>query len=76
MNTVLVQELLRYNSLLSVIHSSLQDIQKATRGLVVMSAELEAMFDSMIVGKVCTNYMNHRDATPQSIVRKLIKGHY
>lgn len=64
MNTVLLQELLRYNSLLSVIHTSLHDIQKATRGLVVMSAELEAMFDSMIVGKVCINYMIRNDASP------------
>lgn len=52
MNTVLVQELLRFNRLISVIRSSLQDMQKAIKGLVVMAADLEDVFDSMMVGKV------------------------
>ena len=53
MNTVLVQELIRFNRLIQVVRTSLIDIRKAIKGLVLMSAELEDMFDSMMVGKVC-----------------------
>jgi dynein heavy chain len=52
MNTVLRQELIRFNRLTSVVRSTLQNIQKAMKGLVVMSSDLEDVFNSMIVGKV------------------------
>ncbi|CAM9264903.1 unnamed protein product [Hapterophycus canaliculatus] len=47
MNTVLVQELQRYNNLTVVIRATLKEVQKALKGLVVLSAELEAMGNSM-----------------------------
>nr|WAW84833.1 axonemal dynein heavy chain reconstructed 1 [Halisarca dujardinii] len=52
MNTVLRQELIRFNRLTTVVRSTLRSIQKALKGLVVMSADLEDVYNSMIVGKV------------------------
>ncbi|CAB3241783.1 unnamed protein product [Arctia plantaginis] len=47
LNTVLLQESMRYNRLLGVIKSSLRDLLKALKGLVVLSEALENMGDSL-----------------------------
>lgn len=52
MNTVLTQELMRFNGLLSVVKKSLVDIRKAIKGEVVMSLELESLGNSMVKGWV------------------------
>ena len=40
-------QVIRYNRLLKVIHSSLNDLKKALKGQVVMSQALETMFNSL-----------------------------
>ncbi|WP_411023351.1 hypothetical protein, partial [Salmonella sp. s51228] len=47
MNTVLVQEAIRYNKLLAVILQTLKDLLKALKGLVVMSQQLEDLSISL-----------------------------
>ena len=52
MNTVLKQELIRFVKLTSTMRSSLKQLQLAMKGLVVMSAELDAVAGSMAIGVV------------------------
>jgi len=43
MNTVLVQECIRYNKIVRVMRRSLVDLRKALKGLVVMSSDLDGV---------------------------------
>jgi dynein heavy chain len=52
MNTVLLQECIRYNKLISVMELTLPALLKALKGLVVMSGELEAIANSIAVNQV------------------------
>jgi len=51
MNTVLCQELLKFNLLTDTIRASLRDVIKAVQGIVVMSAELEGVANSLFLGQ-------------------------
>ncbi|PSN46072.1 Dynein heavy chain 1 [Blattella germanica] len=52
LNTVLVQEVIRFNRLLRIIHSSLKEMLKALKGIVVMSQALENMGNSLFTNRV------------------------
>ncbi|KAJ9535032.1 hypothetical protein QJQ45_029705, partial [Haematococcus lacustris] len=52
LNTVLAQEMSRFNRLLGAIRGSLKAMDLALRGLQVMSAELEAAFRSISIAQV------------------------
>lgn len=52
MNTVLVQEMSRFNRLTAVMKDSLKNISLAIQGLLVMSNELEAAYRAIAVNQV------------------------
>jgi len=51
MNTVVKQECLRYNTLLWEMAANLKDFRKAIKGLIVMTADLESLGNSMFVNE-------------------------
>ncbi|XP_012153033.2 dynein heavy chain at 16F [Megachile rotundata] len=52
LTTVLVHEVERYNILLKKIHISLENLQRAIKGFVVMSEELEGVFMAFVNNQV------------------------
>ena len=52
MHTVLCQELARFNTLTNAMKKSLVEVEKAVRGIVVMSGPLEALGDSLVYGAI------------------------
>lgn len=52
MNSVLIQELIRFNQLIKVIKRSLINVQKALAGEIVLSRELEQVANSIMFGQI------------------------
>jgi dynein heavy chain len=49
---VLVQEIIRYNKLLTKVRTSLANLEKGLKGLILISEDLENILNSLIDGKV------------------------
>ena len=54
----LTQELVRFNELISVMRSTLKDLQRAIKGLIVMSGPLEQMYNNFIFQRVPSQWEN------------------
>lgn len=52
LSVVLGQEMDRFNKLTAIMRASLSELQKAIKGLIVMSGELELMYTSMLNNQV------------------------
>ena len=52
LTTYLLQEIERFNNLITVIDKSLDELRDAIKGLVVMSDELDMMYNSILINKV------------------------
>ena len=62
MNTVLLQELGRFNGLIREVRSTLLSLQDALRGIILMGGDLEELADSLSTGRVPEAW--HRVAYP------------
>lgn len=56
LGTVLLQEVARFNKLLEVMADSLNDLQRAIRGEVLLSEELDKMYTAMLNNKIPGNW--------------------
>ena len=52
------QEILRYNNLINLIQNSMNDLQNAIKGQIVMSLELESVYNSFLENKIPTLWRN------------------
>jgi dynein heavy chain len=58
LSTVMIQEANRFNKLNLVVKSSLENLIKAVKGLIVMSSELELVFKSLLNNEVPQKWAN------------------
>ena len=77
-----MQECIRYNKLIDVMERSLPELQKALKGLVVMSGELEAVGKAIALNAVpedweakvgtVTQQCHCRANTPRAVKRGIV----
>ena len=52
MNTVLVQEISRYNKLLGTIHKSIKELMRSLKGEIMISKDSENIYNSFLTQKI------------------------
>lgn len=57
LDVILLQEIERYNILLDDIQNDLENLQKGIQGLIVMSSDLDEMFNAVYEGRVPKAWM-------------------
>lgn len=66
-NTVLLQEARRYNGLLEIVQSTLQELLKALKGLIAMSEQLETIVISLFNNKIPANWQSKSYPSAKSL---------
>lgn len=72
MNTVLAQEILRYNNLISLIKKTLEDLKLALDGQIIMSEVLETMADSILINQIPDIWKKSSFASLKNLGRYII----
>lgn len=67
---MLLQEAKLYNGLLEIVQSTLQDLLKLLKDLVVMSEQLEIMTISIFNNKIPASWQNKSYPSLKSLVRR------
>ncbi|GBG29459.1 Dynein heavy chain 1, axonemal [Hondaea fermentalgiana] len=58
LDTVLSQEMVKFNKLIRTMNSTLKELARAIKGLVVMSLDLDKMYSAFLVNQVPPNWAN------------------
>lgn len=67
LTTVLFQEIEKFNKLLRVLHTTLTDLEKAIRGIIVMSEPLEEIYNSFLSNQVPSLWSKYGFLSTKSI---------
>eukprot|EP00002_Diphylleia_rotans_P035998 TRINITY_DN7896_c0_g1_i2.p1 TRINITY_DN7896_c0_g1~~TRINITY_DN7896_c0_g1_i2.p1 ORF type:complete len:4263 (-),score=670.67 TRINITY_DN7896_c0_g1_i2:89-12877(-) len=67
LNTVVQQEVLRFNQMLLIIRDTLQEVDKAIQGKVVMSGQLEVICQNIVDGVLPQVWMGYSYPTTQGL---------
>lgn len=68
LSTVLMQEIERFNKLLKYMFATLEELNKAIEGIVVMSEEIEAIYNAFLMNQVPAKWASAAYPSPKSLI--------